>query len=130
MTLESARAFFEQRQVALFRDEATVTRGGAPTFDTDTGVLTPGSGSTVYSGSCLLRQMAWQGTDVGVGETEARLRSMRVKFPKDTALEKDDIITPTASAHDESLIGRTFRITDVFRDGFQIVRTVIAEEVT
>jgi hypothetical protein len=74
--------------------------------------------------------MAWQGTDTGVGETEVRLRSMRVKFPKDAELEKDDVITPTASTFDESLIGRNFRVTDVFRDGWQIVRTVIAEEVT
>jgi hypothetical protein len=130
VTLEAARAFFEQRQVALFRDEATVTRGGVPTFDPNTGILTAGSGTEVYSGSCLLRQMAWQGTDTGVGETEVRLRSMRVKFPKDTELEKDDVITPTASTFDESLIGRNFRVTDVFRDGWQIVRTVIAEEVT
>lgn len=131
MTVDTARAYFESRQVALFRDEATVTRGtGAQTFDPNTGLTTTTVGTTVYSGPCLLRQMAWQGSDVSVGETESRLRPMRVKFPKGTDIDKDDTIVPTASAHDESLIGRSFRVTDVFRDGWQIVRTVICEEVT
>jgi hypothetical protein len=131
MTVDTARAYFESRQVALFRDEATVTRGtGTQVYDPGTGLVVTTPGAEVYSGPCLLRQMAWQGSDVSVGETESRLRPMRVKFPKDTDIDKDDTIVPSASTYDESLIGRSFRVTDVFRDGWQIVRTVICEEVT
>jgi hypothetical protein len=130
MSLETARARFEQRQVDLFRDECVVTRlSGEPTFDPGTGLMTSGTTTTVYDGPCLLRSFTWEGTDVQFGEVEIRLRRVRAKFPKDTDLERDDIVTPTASTHDDSLVGRAYRVTDVFRDGWQICRVAICETI-
>jgi hypothetical protein len=131
VTLDGARARFERRQVDLFRDEATVTRpatGGA--LDEESGEWTPTAATEIYDGVCLLRGFNWEGTDVQVGGDEARLRRLRAKFPTDTAIQRNDIVVPTRSTYDPSLVGRSFRVTDVPPDGWQIVRWSILEEVT
>lgn len=131
MSLDAARAFFERQQMLLFRDEATVTRGsGTPTFNPATGVTTTVPGATVYTGECLIRGTSWQGFDVGVGETEVRSRTVRGWLPKDTAVEVNDVLTVTASTHDAGMVGRVMRITDVPKDGWQVVRKVLLEEIT
>ena len=129
MTLESAIAHFRTRQQDLFRDTATVTRAiGEPAFNPETGEPTHGT-SVVYSGRCLLRGLDWQGSDRGYGDVEVRLRGIRGKFPPDTPIKFNDLITPDSSTYDANLVGVVFRVTDVVRDGWQIARVVIAEEV-
>lgn len=129
MTVDRAIARFRSRQVSLFRDQATVTRSvGDESFDPVTGE--PEHATTVvYSGACLLRGLAWEGSDRGYGDTEVRLRGVRAKFPVDTPIRYGDVITPTASTFDQSLVGVSYRVTDVIRDGWQISRVVIAEEI-
>lgn len=131
MSVDSAIARFRRRQADLFRDEGTLSRpvtGGS--LNTTTGVWTPTTTAEIYSGPCLLRSFTWEGTDVEFGEIEIRLRRLRAKFPVDTDVQLDDIFVPSASIHDESLIGLSFRVTDVVRDGWQIVRIAIMEEIT
>jgi hypothetical protein len=131
MTLDAAIARFRQRQADLFRDEATVDRpAGTGSLNTTTGDWTPSASSEVYSGPCLIRAFVWEGTDVEVGGTEVRLRRIRAKFPVDTDIQVHDMIVPTTSTYDESMVGVSFRVTDAFRDGWQIARVCIAEEVT
>lgn len=131
MSLEQARSFFETQQVALFRDVCLIVRAsGDPIYDPDANELTPGTTTTVYSGDCLIRGTSWQGFDVSVGETEIRSRVVRGWLPKDTAVEVNDVVTVTASTHDAAMVGRVMRITDVPKDGWQIVRRVFLEELT
>jgi len=131
MSVDSAIAKFRSDQRSVFRDRATVTRPGeGGTLDPITGVWTPAVTTAVYAGDCLLRAFTWQGTDVQSGDVEVRMRGLRAKFPVDTPLRLDDIIVATASTYDESLIGISFRVTDVFRDGWQISRVCICEEIT
>lgn len=109
---------------------ATVTRPGeGGTLNPTTGVWTPATTTVIYSGPCLLRAFTWEGTDVQHGDMEVRLRRVRAKFPVDTPVDMDDIIVPTASTYDSSMVGLSFRVTDVARDGWQIVRWTIAEEI-
>lgn len=131
MKLAATIARFRSLQEELFTDEATVTRGGVgpPVLDPDTGVLTPSAGSTVYSGRCLIRSAA-AGGDMVIGGTEVRLRQVTGKFPPDTPVKVDDIVTVTSSTHDASLDGVSFRVTDVIRDGWQVARVCILEEET
>lgn len=129
MTIDSAIAYFRQRQIDLFRGTCTITRATPGTFSSSTGEITPGTPTAVYSGDCLARPLDWQGSDTQAGEREVRLRGLRLKLPPDTAVEKDDNVTITGSP-DADLIGRTFRITDVPRDEWQIVRVALCEEVT
>lgn len=130
MTLGAFIARSRRRQADLFVDEATVSRpvaGG--TVSTSTNVYTPTTPTTVYSGPCLLRAFTWEGTSTGYGDTEVRLRRVRAKFPVDTDIDYDDIVVPTTSVYDESLVGVGFRVTDFFRDGWQIARVAILEEI-
>lgn len=131
MTVDSAIARFRERQASLFRDDATVTRGGGGgTLDPNTGIWTPNTGTTVYSGPCLFRSAASAGIDVQLGGTEIRLRQTQVKFPANTPVQVDDMVIPTVSTYDAALVGVPFRVTDVIRDGWQIARVCILEEET
>ena len=130
MSLDSVRLRFERRQADLFRDEATIVRPAAgTTLNTSTGVETPDATTAIYDGPCLIRGFGWEGTDAEVGGSEVRLRRYRVKFAVDVATQIDDIVTPTVSTYDVSLVGRSLRVTDVPRDGWQISRWLICEEV-
>lgn len=132
MTIDGAIARFQRRTQDLFRDEATVSRRPttAGTISTSDSVLTPAATTETYSGPCQLRAFAWQGNDSRYGDSPIRLRQLRAKFPPDTDIVYNDIVVPTASTYDESLVGVSFRVTDSFRDGWQIARVVILEEIT
>jgi hypothetical protein len=131
VSLDSARQRFERRQRDLFRDTAVLERpSGTVSFNTTTGLYDPNAPTQIYSGACLIRGFAWEGTDIEAGGDELRMRRYRVKFPKDTDAQVDDIVRPTASEYDASLVGLSFRVTDVLRDGWQISRWCICEEVT
>lgn len=131
MTVDAAIARFRRRQGDLLRDEATVTRPAATgVLNTSDNSWTPATATFVYEGPCLLRAFTWEGTDVQYGDIEVRLRRVRAKFPPDTDIEFDDVVVPTASIYDESLVGVAFRVTDSFRDGWQIARVCILEEIT
>lgn len=130
MTVDSARLRFQQRQADLFRDTVTVvipSTGG--TLNPTTGVWTPNAPTLVYSGAALVRSFTWQGTSVNFGEEPVRLQRARIKLPLDTPVEVSHVVTVTASTYDTEMVGRSYRVTDVFHDGWQICRVVIAEEV-
>lgn len=131
MSVDSAIAYFRQRQQDLFRDQATVERPtGTTTFNPATGQEEPDPPTETYSGDCLIRGMTWEGTDAEVGGDAIRLRRYQVKFPFGADVEVHDIVTPTASIYDSSLVGRSFWVTDVGRDGWQIARWAICKEIT
>ena len=131
MSVDTAIARFRQRQQDLFRDAATVERpAGTATFNATTGEETPDPATQTYSGPCLIRGTTWEGTDAEVGGDAIRLRVFQVKFPPDTDVEIHDVVTPTASTYDSSLVGRSFWVTDVGRDGWQISRWAICKEIT
>ena len=132
MSVDAAIAFFRAQQEDVFRDEATIERPGTgdPVLDPETGQLTPPPPTQLYSGPCLIRGVTWEGTNVEAGEDDVRLRVFQAKFPVDTPGDVYDIVRPTASTYDESLVGRRFWITDAGRDGWQIARWFICKEVT
>lgn len=130
MSVDTARAHFERRQRDVFRDKAVIERPASAGTLSSTGDWTPGAATGLYDGPCLLRAFVWEGTDVVVGGEEVRLSRVRAKFPRDTTVAHDDIVRPTASTYDSSMVGKSYRVTDVFEDGWQICRTVIAEEIT
>jgi hypothetical protein len=129
MTVDSAIARFRRRQADLFRDEATVRRPTGTGTLSSTGDWTPATGTLVYDGPCLIRGQRWEATEVQVGGTEALLPHFTGKFPIDTDVVRNDIVTVTASTYDEGLVGKAFRVRDPHNDGWQISRWVILEEV-
>jgi hypothetical protein len=131
VTLDSMVARSRRRQADLFRDEGTLSRlATTGSLNPTTGVWTPGATTVIYTGACLLRAFTWEGTDVQFGDIEVRLRRVRAKFPVDTDVQIDDVFVASASTYDESLVGISFRVTDAFRDGWQISRVCIMEEIT
>jgi len=130
MSLETAIARFRARQADLFRDTATVYRPTTGGTLTAGNVYVPSVATILYSGPCLMRAFTWEGTTVESADQEVRLRRLRAKFPVDTDVEKDDVVVASASTFDASLVGVSFRATDVFRDGWQICRVCILEEIT
>lgn len=131
MTIDSARARFQQRQLDVMRDVARIDRpSGTTTFDPNTGQEVPDPPTVIYTGRCALRGMRWDGTDVEVGGGEARIKSSRIHFPVDTPVERNDLVVFTASTYDPNLVGRSFVVTDVPPEGWQISRWVLVDEVT
>lgn len=128
MSVHTAVAFFRRAERALMDSQVTVVRDdGPPTFDSSTGEYTQLT-VEIYRGDALVRANQWEGSDTEAGETEVRLRSARIKFPADTLVLRDDRVTVDSSA-DARMVGRTFRVTDVLVDDWQISGTTFAEEV-
>lgn len=129
MSVDSAVAYFRRRERALMTSTGTLVRDdGEPVFDSDTGDYSQPT-TTIYTGEALVRANQWEGADTEAGETEVRLRTARIKFPADTPVLRDDRFTVDSSP-DARMVGRTFRITDVLVDDWQISGTTFGEEVT
>lgn len=132
MTLDTAIENFRRKQEALFRDACTIKRAsGEPEFDEESGSYETPTPTGIYSGACQARPAGGLvGTDVVAGDRELRLKDLVLKLPVNTAVMENDVVVMTASTYDSGLIGRTYRITDVLRDGRQIARTCVMEEAT
>lgn len=132
MSIDGHLEMWRRMERANWRDTVRINRpgAGAGSFDPNTGAITPPAGSVVYFGPGSIRAHRWEGADTQSGEMEVRFRGVKVKVPHDADVEKDDVVTVTASQHDSGLVGRVFRVTDVLRDGWQINRVMIAEEAT
>lgn len=136
MSINTAISRFRRRQASLFHTESKVERPGEgdPEFNETTGEEVLPERSLIYEGPCLfrpgIRSGGITGRDVTTGEREVRFVDATAKYPVDTPIQKDDLVTLTASQHDADLVGREFRVTDVARDEWQISRVVILEETT
>jgi hypothetical protein len=131
VSLETAIKFFRRQRTAQFRATGRVTRVTAPgAFNPSTGAIGDPTVETIYEGRCNVREVTWEGTDVRTGEREVRLQRAELQFPHDTAILEDDVVTVTSATHDTDLVGREYRITDVFLDAWQTTRRAIGEKVT
>lgn len=128
MTIETAIARFRAKQAEQFSDSATVSRQvGELTTNSTTGAVTR-EFDEVYDGPCKIRPADRTGRDVEAGETEVRLVTMVGKFPVDSDIRADDVVTVTASTYDDGMVDRQYRVTDVPADGWQIARVAYLEE--
>lgn len=128
----------EARQDAesLMADECTVQRPST------TGTTDPDSGAVTYPltpiyplqddpGICRLKQGGGQGLGALAGGHEYTVQGFQVHFPTTAPpMQVDDLITLTRAAFDPSLLGTSFRITEVFRQSLASSRRVRVEELT
>lgn len=129
MSVESAIRRFRRKQIRQASDTVTVARPtGDPVTNSETGAVTQPS-TEVYAGKAKIRPAGQAGRDVETGETELRRIVSVAKFPPDTDIHKDDIITVTASRFDATMVGRQYRAVEHPGDGWQIAKTVLIEEV-
>ena len=111
----SALAAIQQaRQLAatMMVDTGRVTRDGEPTFDPDTGLVTP-SATTIYEGPVWMRMPTVLESEVLFGEEQVSRTRYLAVFPYDvTGVRAGDVITLTET-EDPDAEGREFRVLSV-----------------
>jgi uncharacterized protein DUF6093 len=125
VSLETARAYFAQRQADLFRSTVTIKVKTGETFNPSTGANTPVYTTRASGVSCLIRPRSAHAEQVG--EEEAIVARHEAKFPVDQVVEIDDLIVVTGSTHDAGLVGKTFAVKERLHDDWQICRRVLLE---
>ena len=94
-------------------DACTIRRGGTPTTDEDTGVVTP-AWTQLYAGKCRVQQGLAQAAQQEAGEDYLLQLRLEVQLPVAvTGLEPGDEVTVTAS-QDPDLVNRVFLVRDLF----------------
>lgn len=114
---------------SLMIDSCTVERPGGLVTDAEGNVapvLTP-----VYAGRCKVQKTATQAANPSAGGHQFTLQDSRVDFPVGAGpLAVDDVVTLTAAALDPQLVGRLFRVTELFHKSYATAqRTTVSEVV-
>ena len=124
--------FLRSQAESLMVDTARVTRpGGEPTFDPDTGLLTPSDGTVIFTGPCRLMaptQGGMANTPV-FGEQQVTESRYVACFRHDATDAKiGDIVTFTES-DDPDVLDRSFRIAAVPASSFVVYKGYPCESV-
>lgn len=129
MSVASAIARFRAKQAEQFTTTATVHRlVGEPTFDDDTQEFDQDY-DLIYTGPCKIRpDRNRSADDVDAGETLVGRPDFDGKFPVDSDIQRDDVVTVTGSAFDPGMVGRTYTVRKAQNDEWQISRAVTLEE--
>lgn len=124
--LASGRRAIERLMV----DECVIRRDGGTSYDPDTGYPTENS-SEVYAGKCRVQQQTASAGARDVGEAAVLLLRLEVQVPMSVVgVQADDVVEVTASQHDPDLVGRRFRVRDLFHKTHATSRRLGVEEVT
>lgn len=100
-------------------DTGTITRDGVSTFDPVTGLLTPGTPTTIYSGVMRVRPSTAE-TEALFGEEQVTRSRFVLTVPYDTVgVQIDDVVTVTVS-DDTDLTSRTLRVVAVPLGSFMV----------
>jgi len=113
---------------ALMVDACDVMRPGEPVTDPETGNVIPGE-TFVYSGPCKVQQTLSQASSPEAGGHAFTVQDSRVDFPVAAGpLMVDDVVTVTSSVLDPQLVGRVFRVIELFHKSFATAqRTRVSE---
>jgi hypothetical protein len=101
-----------QKALELMTDSCTVQHLTGSSTDQETGVVTP-TYSTVYSGVCKIQQSNPATTPTDIGQAAVFVGQLVLHLPVTTTtalVAPDDLVTVTACALDDSLVGETFRL--------------------
>lgn len=112
-------------------DTCTITRVTGTVTDPGTGVVTE-TRTVLHDGPCRVQQgTTGQGNRMDPGETSVIVLRLEVQLPMSVVgLAEGDELTVTASAHDEDLVDRVFRIHDLAHKTHATSRRVQVTETT
>lgn len=117
-------------------DACTVHRPGDPVTDPETGDVVVNS-TLIYGpdspkkGKCKVQQTLSQAANPVAGEHSFTVQDSRVDFPVDAGpFNVDDVVTMTASVLDPQLVGREFRIAELFHKSAATAQRTRVKEVT
>lgn len=129
--LDAGRAAAEARMV----DSCTIKRKTGSGINPTTGARED-TFSTVYSGKCEVQLRDSLGVEATAGDRELIVVRFVLKIPM-AATSPDgstyqpavsDIATLTASSLDPALLGRNFRVRELFHKTFATARRLVVEE--
>lgn len=109
-------------------DTCTVTRVTGSAINSTTLEYTDTT-STIYSGACRvqIRNMTTAQTALA-GEREVVALMLEVWLPLTASVDVGDKVTITASDHDANLVGRVFRVRELFHKSHLTSRRTLCEE--
>ncbi|KQR02485.1 hypothetical protein ASF72_10650 [Arthrobacter sp. Leaf141] len=111
-------------------DRCTVHRPGAKTTDPANGKVTRAM-DEIYVGRCEFQQTVAQSTESEAGEHEFTAQDTVWKTPVGAGPFKiNDVVKVTAAPEDPQLIGRTFRVTELFNKTYATAQRSRVEELT
>jgi len=114
---------------ALMVDLCDVYRPGDPVTDPETGEVSAGF-TLPYYGPCKVQQTISQASNPSAGGHQFTVQDSRIDFPVDAGpLLVDDVVTITASVLDPQLVGRVFRVAELFHKSFATAQRTRVEEV-
>lgn len=115
---------------ALMLDACTVQRPGVPVTDPETGVVAPGL-TLIYTGKCKVQRTISQASNPTAGGHSFTVQDSRVDFPVSVGpFAVDDVVTLTASTLDTQLVGRAFRVVELFHKSYATAQRTRVEEIT
>lgn len=132
MLTDAELAAMRETSESAMPDACTVVRpaaAGAGTIDPVTGVFTPTTGTTIFTGACRMRPPSSEEVEVLHGDIEVVKQRFTTTFPFDIAqLHVGDVVTFTDSS-DPRFAGRSYKITGYASGSFHIDRRVALEAV-
>jgi hypothetical protein len=131
-TLDATITRSRALHLSMMKETVRITRPGtgAGTWNDTTGDHEPAAPTNVYEGVGQIRAAGWIGQDQDTGEREVRLIRSQFRVPHTVDLHENDLLEVLTSENDPLLPGRKYRITDVIRDGWTVIRRGYLEELT
>lgn len=121
------------RAEELMVDECTVTRVTGPPgpVDPDTGEREPAPTETVYTGQCKFQTYEPHESARRSGEHVYIEQRYHLHLPVGTSqIRVNDTVRATASVHDASLVGRTYRVAGTHHKSMATSQRLLLDEIT
>lgn len=103
----------QQLLQSTLNDQCTINRLTAPTFDSGTGALTPGTPTVIFTGPCRVEPRDAYQRDTDIVRDATTLQSYTAVIPSDVATIDDDDVFTVDQSDDPMLTGRTMRVVGV-----------------
>lgn len=130
--MSAADAVAEGRTQAelLMFDACVVDRPGPVVTDPDTGVAAP-SLERIYDGKCKVQQTIAQSSNPTAGGHSFTVQSTRWDTPVSAGpFAVNDVVTMTGAVLDPQLVGRVYRVVELFHKSGATAQRVRVEEVS
>lgn len=130
MSRETVLARAQAFAIAGMVDTCLVRRLTGSTAGTDDGRIVP-TYSTIYAGKCRVRLRVPRAQPQTVGQAEVFVARLELHIPTTvTGVASDDLVTVTASLHDQDLLGRVWHIRELSHETYLSARRFSMIEVT
>lgn len=123
--------FFREQAESMMVDACTITRGGEPVVDDETGVVTDGAGVIVYQGPCKVQSSNSSTASPDAGGHSFVVVSRQVHIPANAAdIQDDDVATLTASRLNSFTVGKKYRVEGFTPDTSDTAARLPVKEMT